>query len=218
MNFKLYGKVLEAVFILLIVYFSLVHYNNFMIFYKNFQNKNLLFKTTEYQNLQSLHEKILLYSNYLERNFIKPKNRKEALFFNEDKFTNEDFNKINKQDYFVNHVVNEKSFLNNAFTCVSDYFKSENSFAKLKSKRKTFSKNNNIKNNLIKRKSFNSSILANNVTTVDNLVNETYFIFNIEDRAFNAILSHNISEIFKSYMLLVVYFLLKVKSFLKSGR
>jgi hypothetical protein len=187
-----------------------------MIFYKNFQNKNLLFKTTEYQSLKSLHEKILLYGNYLEKNFIKPKKRKEALLSNKDKFINED---LIKRNFSIHHATvadyrllgAEKSFLNVAFNRVSEYFKSGND-VHINSKRKTYMRNNS--NRTI---SLNSSLVENN-DTADNSVNETYFIYNIEDRAFNAILSHNISEIFKSYLPIIVYFLLKVKFFLKSGR
>jgi len=201
MNFKLYGKVLETSVILLIIYFSLDNYNDFMIFYKNFQNKNLLFKTTEYQTLKSLHEKILLYNNYLEKSFIKPKERKEEIFSNENNLKNENFYDKN---YLNDNAFNEKSLLNVAFYGFSEFFKIENYTNKFSLGKKTINKANLKKRNL----NLNSSKISND--TELNLINETYFIYNIEDRAFNAILSHHLSEIIKSYLPLVIFFLLKV--------
>ncbi len=204
-----------------------------MIFYKNFQNKNLLFKTTEYESLKSLHEKILLYNNYLEKNFIKPKKRKEAGLSAEDKFTtDEDYNINYTNNINYTSAISEKSFLNSAFDEVSEYFNkakeanNNSKQAQLMPKSKTSTSKNNFyylnnKRRIISNYSRRVNDGSNHNQTTEHLLikeKEAFFISNIEDRAFNAILSHNLSEIFKSYMPLAVYFLLKVKLFLKSVR
>jgi hypothetical protein len=172
-----------------------------MIFYKNFQNKNLLFKTTEYQTLKSLHEKILLYNNYLEKSFVKPKKRKEAIFSHENNLKNENFYDKN---YLNDNAFNEKSLLNVAFYGFSEFFKSENYTNKLTLGKKKINKAK------LKKRNLNLILSKMSNETELNSINETYFIYNIEDRAFNAILSHHFSEIIKSYLPLVIFFLFKV--------
>lgn len=173
-----------------------------MIFYKNFQNKNLLFKTTEYQTLKSLHEKILLYNNYLEKNFAKTKKRKNSLLSDKINFEDEVYQIKN---YSSSYDYNEKSFFNIAFNSLSDNIKNEMLPDIFPNKIRAI----NSKTYLKRRFEINETVVKNQ--TQNNLVNHTYFIFNIEDRAFNAILSQNLSEIFKSYLPVVIYLLLKVK-------
>jgi hypothetical protein len=191
-----------------------------MFFYKNFQNKNLVFKTNEYQNLKSLHEKILLYNYYNEKNLIKPRKKREGFYFKENKKL---INKIQTNFTYINYLYyikhadygdnfmkknykrDEKSILNKILEEISFYLNIQecnDSFRKYEDM---------IKNDLLSRKDYQTKQFIFRLRKefeIDNKKN--YFIYNIEDRALNAIFSNYISKLLKSYLILMFYLLLKV--------
>lgn len=255
MSIKLFAKIIEASLIIFTVYLSLYNFNNFFFFYKNFQNKNLLFKTSEYQTLKGLHEKILIYGLYLENNFSKHTKRLSAGDLGFISVGNSSTSSRNGYDISEFPPKNfEKSFLNIFFTHISDNLKPNkdnlyNSFQEyeelikanlLMKGHKNFrslSSSNSDKNKNIIFSANEKIAMGNNssrgfITThnnSDSKINddehrekifnqEYYYKFNIEDRAFNSILSHNLAEALKAYLIIIVYFLIKVKHFIILGR
>ena len=180
MNIKLLWKLFESILIIIILLFSLNNYNNFFIFFKNFQNSNLLFKSSQFDDLKFSQGKILLYNQYLEKNF----NIQINLLDKKDFYL--DNSKINKNQFKKKFIFNEKDFDQN-ITGRNTLFRNNNMFYKI----------------------------SNSSSEIENNFN---FINNIEYRSFNAILSYNISEILKFYLVIIFYFMIKVYYFLNLGR
>ena len=173
---------IETFLILLIFILSLSYFQNFIIFFKNFKNKNLLFNTNEYNAMRNLNEKIMIYHNFLE------KTHKEKKIF-----------EIRKNNHFNENLIeelnNEKSITNKAIIDLIENLGIKN-----------LDNNNNLRK--YNKRKISKNVL-NRIISNENIIE--IFSFNLEDRIFNAILSYNISELLKPFLLLLFYLMIKVK-------